>query len=128
MYQPHQLGRWGEDRAEEYLKNKGYKILERNFKRKWGELDIIAQKKGIFIFVEVKTIKKTDKEEPFFPEDEIDQKKERQLRKMAQIYLSYHKIKPDTSCQIDIIAIEKHSEDEKDFTLRHYKNAFEDSF
>ena len=128
MYQPHQLGKWGEDRAEEYLKNKGYKILEKNFRRKWGELDIIAFKKKVLVFVEVKTIKKTSSNEPFFPEDEIDQRKERQLRKMAQIYLSYKKIRSDTPCQIDVIAIERQGLDEKNFNLRHYENAFEDSF
>ncbi|MDP2950896.1 MAG: YraN family protein [bacterium] len=128
MYQPHQLGRWGEGKAEEYLKSKGYKILEKNFKRKWGELDIIASKKDVLVFIEVKTIKKPDKDEPFFPEDEINEKKAYQLRKMVQLYFDFKKISPETACQIDIIAIEQHSKDEKEFTLRHYENAFEDGF
>lgn len=128
MYQPHNLGKWGEEKAGEYLKNKGYKILEKNFKRKWGELDIIAKKKKVLVFVEVKTIKKYNLKAPIFPEDEIDEKKEKQLKKMAQIYLSYKKIKIDTPCQIDIVAIEKQGTGEKDFALRHYANVFEDNF
>ncbi|MCG2689812.1 YraN family protein [Candidatus Parcubacteria bacterium] len=128
MYQPHQLGRWGEGKAEEYLKSKGYKVIEKNFKRKWGELDIVAFKKKVFVFVEVKTIKKPDPEEPFFPEDELNEKKAYQLRKMVQLYFDFKKISPETACQIDIIAIEKQGQGEKDFNLRHYENAFEDSF
>jgi len=123
QYQPHQLGKWGEDKAAEYLQNKGYKILERNFKRKWGELDIVAQKEKTIIFCEVKTIAKQNEDEPFFPEDEINEKKEKQLIKMVQIYLSYKKISPETPCQIDIIAIEAINSEPN---IRHYENAIED--
>ena len=125
MYQPHQLGKWGEEEATKYLQKKGYKILEKNFKRKWGELDIIAKKDNVIIFCEVKTIAKKNEDEPFFPEDEINEKKEKQLRKMAQIYLSSKKINPETPCQIDIIAIE--AIDGKP-NIRHHKNAIEDIF
>lgn len=50
-----QTGNIGENLAEEYLKNKGYKILERNFSCKQGEIDIIALDKKEIVFVEVKT-------------------------------------------------------------------------
>lgn len=124
MYQPHQLGKWGEKKAVEYLQNKGYKIIEKNFKRKWGELDIVAQKEKTIIFCEVKTIAKQSEDEPFFPEDEINEKKEKQLRKMVQIYLSSKKISPETPCQIDVIAIESINNEPN---IRHYENAIEDT-
>ena len=48
------VGEIGENVASEYLKKKGFKILERNYWKKWGELDIIAQKGDVIHFVEVK--------------------------------------------------------------------------
>jgi len=117
------LGQLGESIAESYLKSKKYKILEKNFKRKWGEIDIVAQKKGRFIFVEVKTIQKN---QGFFPEDKINWKKKNQLRKMAQIYLLENNISLFTPWQIDIIAIEI-GNDFKEPEIRHYQNAIEDT-
>ncbi len=47
-------GKWAEDVAAGYLKSNGYKILDRNFRTRFGEIDIIAFKQGTLIFVEVK--------------------------------------------------------------------------
>ena len=55
MYERHVLGKRGEDEATKYLKNKGYKILERNFMCKQGEIDIIALDKDYIVFVEIKS-------------------------------------------------------------------------
>lgn len=49
-----ELGAWGEERAAKYLRSKGYTILERNFRCRAGEIDIIARRGGIITFVEVK--------------------------------------------------------------------------
>jgi len=126
------LGQQGEDKAAEYLQKNGYKIIERNFTRRpWGEIDIVAQKNGMFgiiqgriIFVEVKSIVKR---KDFFPEDQITPKKEKQLRKMARIYLSANKLPQDTPCQIDIIAIE-FNKNGQIIALRHLQNALEDNY
>lgn len=118
------LGNYGENIAAEYLENKGYKILTRNWKNKWGEIDIVAKKKGVIVFCEVKTI---SEKQDFDPEDEIDWKKQRQLIKMAQIYLSSHKIPLDTAHQIDILAIEINPLD-KSYKIRHTENAIEDNY
>jgi putative endonuclease len=119
-----ELGRFGEKIAQNYLKNKGYKILARNFKRKWGEIDIVAKRGKKIIFFEVKTILER---KGFFPEDEIDQKKKRQLIKIAQIYLSENKIPLNSPWQIDIVAV-KISLDFQKAKIRHYKNAIEDNY
>lgn len=50
-----QIGKFGEDEAEKYLKQKGYKILERNFSCKRGEIDIIALDKSEIVFIEIKS-------------------------------------------------------------------------
>ena len=49
------FGKWGEDLAAEYLLQKGYSILERNYRCPYGEIDIIAFRNGMIAFVEVKT-------------------------------------------------------------------------
>lgn len=48
-------GKWGEDKAADFLIRKGYSIIERNFKCRWGEIDIIAEQGGTIHFVEVKS-------------------------------------------------------------------------
>jgi len=117
---PKSLGNLGEDIACDYLKEKGYKILERNFKiktkfgRLFGEIDIIAKpKRSIFDlitgkkdeaihFVEVKVIRDNRN---FEAEDRVDFKKQRKLVKLAQIWLTKNKIPLNTKWQIDVIGI-----------------------
>ncbi len=132
-----QLGKFGEDIAVKYLKKRGYKILARNWQNKWGEIDIVAsppttflqkvvggKKKKIIVFCEVKTI---EKKPGFSPEDEIDWKKERQLSKMAQIYLSSNKIPLESPWRIDVLAIEIDPFSENP-SIRHFENVIEDSY
>ena len=117
------LGQQGEQIAAEYLQKNGYAICERNFRYKsFGELDIVASKKGKIIFVEVKTIRARPN---FQPEDQITAKKQNQLRKMTQIYLSAKKLPADAPQQIDIIAIEL-DKDDMVVAMRHHQNAIED--
>jgi len=131
--QRQKIGQIGEDIATNYLKENGYKILDRNFKTKWGELDAIASKNKTIVFVEVKTLRvacselrRTDRGRPseFSPEDEITARKARQLRKMAQIYLSSKKLPLDIDQQIDVVAVEFNTLN--DYAIRHIKNAIED--
>jgi len=105
-----QVGKLGEDIACDYLKNKGYKILARNFERKISrflksEIDIIAKKQGIIHFVEVKTIKNKGQSFVFLPEAKVDFAKKRKLIKTAEFWLSKSKIPLDVKWQIDIISI-----------------------
>ncbi|MBR1566179.1 MAG: YraN family protein [Oscillospiraceae bacterium] len=60
MNERKERGNWGEDRAARYLRLHGYRIVERNFRCRQGEIDIIAQKGGIVAFVEVKQRKNAD--------------------------------------------------------------------
>lgn len=102
-----EAGQKGEDLACEYLVNNGYKILERNYRINFGEIDIIAKKKGLFSdktihFVEVKSLASAG---DFFPEQRVDFKKQKKLKQLAEIYLSKNKISPNTPHQVDIIAV-----------------------
>ena len=120
--QTKEVGKQGEDEAAKYLKNKGYKIIERNWRIKQGELDIIAKHKGITVFVEVKTIKEKD---GFSPEDEITPKKKRRLVRLAQLYFSKNKLPLDTKHRIDILSITLAENSPK---IQHFENAIEDIY
>lgn len=79
------IGDLGEEIATKFLIKKGYKIIERNWQRKLGELDIIAKKDQIYYFVEVKTTKGQDWK--FSPEDHLDDRKIRKIEIMSNIYV-----------------------------------------
>jgi putative endonuclease len=117
------LGDLGEKIAEKFLKDKGYKILDKNFRySNFGELDIVGQKGGDIIFFEVKTRKMTGPSE-FLPEDNITRDKQKKLIKLAEIYLSKYGLM-EKSWQIDILAIEVYRNGNYD--IRHIENAIGD--
>jgi len=125
MREKKDLGDLGEKIAEKYLKDKGYKVLDKNFRySKLGELDIIAEKSNNIFFVEVKTRKKTGPG-GFLPEDNITYAKQKKLIKLSQIYLSKHKLF-DRSWQIDILAIDVYRDNSSD--IRHLENAVGDIY
>jgi putative endonuclease len=83
------LGRTGEDLAAAFLQKAGYTILIRNYRQKCGEIDIIAEEKGTLVFVEVKTRNNMTFGSPFAA---ITEKKQRQIGRVAQDYLTRHKL------------------------------------
>ena len=113
------LGEIGESVASEYLKKAGYKILERNYRKPWGEIDIIAKKNKKIIFFEVKTIRLIKDKFSFLPEEQVREKKKRNLIKTAKVYLSEKKLPEEW--QIDVIGIEFSCKNK--CCLRHTKNA-----
>ena len=96
-------GKWGEDIAVKLLEARGYVVLQRNYRTRYGEMDIVTQFGEILIFVEVKT--RTNRNFGF-PEDAITATKRAHLEATAQAYLQDH---PDFNGEwrIDVIAIEQ---------------------
>ncbi len=95
-------GRWGEDSAAAYLTAKGYKVQARNVHGTHGEIDIIAFKDGLLVFVEVKT----RRSHTFaYPEDSVTLRKQAYLLSAAEEYLQEHPDSGDT-WQFDVIAVE----------------------
>ena len=130
-FETKQLGNQGEEMAIKYLKNKGYKILDRNFRYKgYGELDIVAKKEEDIVFVEVKTRLGANNDSPYNPEDNITYFKQKQLIKLAKIYLAKNPATAgmDLPWQIDIIAIEIPHYGTKKVNLRHIEKAIEDLY
>jgi putative endonuclease len=101
-------GELGEDEAVNYLVNKGFKIIERNHTRKWGELDIVAVKGNVLHFIEVKAITVRDistREGNYRPEDHMDTWKIQRLKRVMQTYLMSADIKEDQEWQFDLICV-----------------------
>ena len=111
------LGSWGEDLASDYLLKNGYKILEKNYRNNYGEIDIIAKKKRVVVFIEVKT---RSGRSFGLPEEAVNKTKQVRLIKISEKYILDNKIKENY--QIDVIAIEKDNIKGK-INLRHLKNA-----
>ena len=80
-------GQWGERIASQYLAKKGYRILFTNYRSRWGEIDLILAKDKVLIFAEVKL---KIGEEFGRPEEMIDFKKVRQVRRLARLFLLEH--------------------------------------
>jgi len=95
------LGQTGEELATAYLQKAGYKILIRNYRQKCGEIDIIAEDKGTLVFVEVKTRKNTSFGIPFAA---VTEKKQRQIGRVAQVYLSRNNLF-NRPARFDVISI-----------------------
>jgi len=119
------LGKFGEDLACEYLVKKGYKIIERNFRRPWGELDIIAKAPDkTLVFVEVKTLRQSSGQAPekqLSPEDQLTRSKLQKLKRTACLYAGHNAklIKDNKGWQIDLIAL---TINEKGCDIKHYEN------
>ena len=95
-------GNFGEKLACEYLKNRGYKILDQNYRTRGGEIDIVAKDEETLVFVEVKT--RTSRAFGF-PEEAIDERKQRKLALTAEHYLAFHRLY-NQNYRIDSIGIE----------------------
>lgn len=117
MAEHNELGQLGEEEACRYLKEKGYHILDKNWRYRSYEIDIVAEIDDWIVFVEVKT-RSTD--EYGNPEDFINNRRINRLVRAGHHYLMKNKINKDW--RFDVIAIL--SEDEKNFTLKHFDDAF----
>lgn len=114
------VGEWGERRAEEHLIEQGYRIVERNWHARSGEIDFVASIDDTLVFVEVKT-RSSDRFGA--PEEALTASKRRRIQRTAWAYMAAHD-QLDADWQVDVIAIERGAEGEV-ARLEHYRNALE---
>ena len=95
------LGNRGEKIAAKFLRKQGYQIIEKNYRSRLGEIDIVAKEDESIVFVEVKTRCSTDFG---LPEEALSYDKRRRLSKLALGYLAHRRIK-DTNCRFDVVSI-----------------------
>src|SRR6188508_1416838 len=97
--QSQKTGEKGEQIAVRYLENKGFSIIERNYTKKWGEIDIVAIKDTVIHFVEVKAKTHSGLERPrsdqYRPEDGMHPWKVARLRRMIETYLAERRVAGD---------------------------------
>jgi len=101
--------------AREYLKDKGYKIIEQNYHDKYSEIDLIVKKNNVLIFVEVRTKTSGDF---VSPEESINQKKLKKLYWNAEAYIANKKHKGQSRIDAVCIILDANNNVEK---LEHYK-------
>ena len=114
MQNKRELGSFYENIACEYLLKNNFKIIDRNFRTKYGEIDLIGFDGTYLVFVEVK-YKKNNK--LGYAIEAVTKRKAEQVRKMAYIYLYIKKYSINTDIRFDIISIDNNK-------LEWTKNAF----
>ncbi len=97
-----EIGGRCEHMAAVYLQEKGYRILEKNYRRKTGEIDLIAEDGAYLVFVEVKYRRDDRKGEP---QEAVTPLKQQRIMRTAQYYMVEQNRPEDTPCRFDVIAV-----------------------
>ncbi|MES2215739.1 MAG: YraN family protein [Patescibacteria group bacterium] len=101
-----QKGNKGEDIACSFLSKKGFIVMDRNYSKKWGELDIVAQKDGKLHFFEVKSVLFGEmKEGNHRPEDNVHGLKVRSIRRMIETYMDEKRMVPETEFYFHVLCV-----------------------
>jgi putative endonuclease len=112
MAKHNEVGRLGEDLAAGWMESRGFMIVERNHRQKWGEIDIVARETdGKYHFVEVKTVSYETKSllewavthETWRPEDNLHTQKQKRLRRVIETWLQH--VPRETDWQFDLLAL-----------------------
>jgi putative endonuclease len=114
-----ETGAWGEAIAARHLEDKGYVILARNWRHGHGELDLIAERGGVIVFVEVRA---RHGEAYGAPEETLGKAKRAKLMATAQAWLSVNE-RLDSPARLDVVAIDLDPRNEVR-RITHYENAF----
>ena len=113
------LGQFGEEQAARYLRRRFYTILERNFRCRLGEIDLIARRGGILAFVEVKLRRDDSHGEA---REFVTARKQQRLIAAAELWLSLHET--DLQPRFDVIEVYAPQGTDGPVKLRHVENAF----
>ena len=118
------IGQWGEDLAADYLSGRQYHIVARNYKKPWGEIDLIAEKDKVVIFCEVKTNSK-EQGSNFSPELRVNSKKGRHILRTAKLFINDFYGGEEREWRVDIISVILKRLEGKAL-IRHFKNVLID--
>ena len=119
------LGFLAENIAARYLESQGYQVVERNYRKPWGEIDVIAIKDKNYIFAEVKANRRAFASADFNPEARVNRHKLGQIIKTASLYLEQEVGKPDQAWQVDVISV-TFNRDQRNAKIKHFKNVAAD--
>lgn len=122
MTQKSETGKLGEDLACNFLIGKRFKIICRNYRKPWGEIDIIAKDPdGTLVFVEVKCVRCNSANTVLQPEDNLTGAKLKKLQRTAELFVGSNEKLVDESrgWRIDLVAITLSG---NDCRIQHYEN------
>lgn len=111
------LGQQGEEIAAKFLTKNGYQVVTRNYRWARGEIDIVARKRNMLVFVEVKTARARTFGAP---ETWVDERKQQQIGQVALRYLQEKEI-DEMDCRFDVVAVTFY---DNQWRVRHIENAF----
>lgn len=113
------IGKIGEDVACNFLKGKGFVVIERNYLKKWGEIDIVAKDKENLYFLEVKTVTRENysnnvsRETVFRPEENVHSAKISRLKRVIETYLLEKEVSQETIWKFGVITVTLFLKDKK---------------
>ncbi len=112
------LGRLGEKIAEDYFKESGYKLLAKNFRTPFGEIDLIFKKEDLLVFVEVKG---SSFKENYLPEEKVNWRKKERILKSAEIFIlkNLQKMSEIKNIRFDVVVVDLGGGE-----IKHYASAF----
>ena len=113
-----ELGKWGEQVAAKFLKKSGFVIIERNYRCRLGEIDLITSAKDKLIFIEVKT---RSSSRYGLPGESVNAKKQSKYFQIATYYVNYKKL---YSFELRFDVIEIMRESDESYNINHIPNAF----
>lgn len=114
MHNSRETGANYEAKAAEYLKQKGYQILDRNYRTRQGEIDIVARNEKYLVFIEVKY---RTRHAQGTPEEAVDSRKQKRISGAALYYMYQQHYPLETPVRFDVISITGQ-------TIKHIENAF----
>jgi putative endonuclease len=115
-----QTGDKGEDYTAKFLKKNKYTILARNYRKRYGEIDIIAENSDYIAFVEVKTRHENPMTQPY---EAVDFRKQQKIIKTAAAYIAENDI--EKFCRFDVCEVYVNSKNLKLIKINYIENAFE---
>lgn len=120
LFSKKQTGDAGENYCVKFLKKNHYRILARNYRKPYGEIDIIAEKKGVVCFVEVKTRHTNPFTQPY---EAVDFRKQQRLIRAAQAYIAEYDVQ--SYCRFDVCEVFTDKDTLKLQDIHYIENAFE---
>lgn len=114
------IGEKGEEYTVKFLEKKKYKILERNYRKRYGEIDIIAENKNYIVFVEVKT---RHKDSMTSAADAVNRQKQIRIIKTASLYLAENET--EKFCRFDVCEVYINTDNLKLVDINYIEAAFE---
>lgn len=119
-YTTKQIGDAGEEYAVEYLKKRKHKVISRNYRRNFGEIDIISQKGEYIVFTEVKTRRTDTMSQPI---EAVNRQKRQRIVKTAAAFLAENNL--DSFCRFDICEVYINPQNLKLKKINYLENAFD---